>query len=695
MDLDSFGILDPPLSATLASPLPEEAAPAPPTVDGHDNVTASRDAYASHLDFRGAVVLNSELVGQVTTPRVRQQGGRGLQDPEALDRLANKYVPPAGLLGNRPGTAFHALLTRGLIILAAEEESGGQFAAGLVLGRELRDLVPHALVVREELVDSEFHFTPEELLSEHEPAAVLLDMREAASEDIDRVLRGLAEFTDHLAKRRSFLIIIVPQEHARQFDERFPERLHRLQRPSPAEVLAHYLDGLPAVDSLLARAGTHESFSLLWPPKVKELADWIADRVAQGTAPVPALDEWLHKEQGGWSDDLRTVIEEHQAAADAEWIALLLAAAALEGASGDAIVSAADLAMAHSSIPSPELPPLLRPSSVVTLSKLGKQKFVSATRTFEQPGLGTWILKHVWREHHMLRWPMRDWMGELPGVLRDMDSTALEQLADRTAALAGEAGPGLVIDLAVRWVLPGDRTHENSPRWPEPYRRSIAARLLTTAATDPSLGRPIRKKLLDWSKTGRPVLQLLAVDVCAGIGAEFPRVAFTRLKHLVGSAHRGVASSARATVRQLAAEVGPSAFLQYLEEWFYAAPPERLELVAESVSEVLAERGWEVDSDTATSFWQQALLSMPPEILRLAVESWLRTAATAHAEAGVAMVESLVTATGHESRRISQLQYASRFSGSALSAGTPEEDGLSETVKHLWTRLDEVDPVWQ
>ena len=688
-DVDSFGMLEQ-LPSSLSEISQEVQAALALAIDGNGNMLAGRDVRQvtiGSIFVRQAREDPSEWGGRAHT---RQRRGRGLQDPEALLCLAEKYVSPPGLL---PGhaiegtqTAFEILRDARVLVLAATDADGGQFAAGLRLGYELQKSDPK-VVVREELIDEEFRLTAEDLLSEHEHAVVLVDMRGAGGE-LELVWRALVEFSRELETHRSYLILMVPHDRIGKFAERLPGRTHELRKPLSVDVLARYLTVVDAA-GLVTSTGTGDQLERMWPPRVKELAETVERRIGRGEDPGEALRDSLL----GPKVDLRAEIGKRQEAGDSEWLALLLAAAVLEGSAPEHIVNAADAMLQKNKLKKDERVPLLRPSPYARLGHLDIEPFDPETREFQQSGFGLEVLRHFWREHRDLQDALVSWIGELPRRFADLTDEDLERIADRSAELAVGAGHQMAFKLAELWTAK-DSESTTSLQSPESrYRRSIAVRLLTTTATDTSLGTLTRNRLLAWSKGTNTGLQLLTAEVCGELGTEFPRIALTRLKHLAGSENEEVRDAVRAAVRGIGAELGSPRFLRYLSEWFDDATPARLQMLSAGASSVLKEQLGDLDTDTTSSFWNQALDKLPPGDLRPVVRTWIRTVAAAPAEQRSRMVEPLVQATRSEPRRIAQLQFASRIQG--MSVGPVGNDPMDEVLYLLWTRLDEVDPVLQ
>ncbi|GAB3553992.1 hypothetical protein [Actinopolyspora lacussalsi] len=708
-DVDAFAVLDSPHPQEDSTPaeipvMKEEVTYRTSTsASGGGAVGIGRDLDQSYgkTEIRDSIVLLKDGAEQFAQVGVQERKGRGLQDREALQRLAATYVPPPGLLDvpidGESETAFETLRRRRVLLIGAQEIDCGQFAAAQRLGYELQERHSE-LVVREELSDPDFRLRADALFVEQEPAVVLVDLRRSSQDDLLEVQRDLVELTQQIERYRSYLILLVPPDHMSRFEKQLPERMHMLGKPSSVEVFECHLVGEDA-RALVERTESASGLESLWPPKVAELAEAVSNRSKHGDDPERVFRDLLDNELHGRTDELRAKIHQRQVTGNSEWIALLLAASALESASTEHIVAASDRMLEYNRAEVEQSVPLLRLSPFTRLRGLDDENFDVGSREFRPPGFGAQVLRHFWREHPDLRKPMLDWIGKLPGEIRDFERHELELLVDRVADLAGVGGAELPLRLARKWSMTkagresGGAQTSNSAS--DRSRRSIAVRLLTTTATDLFLGKSVRQRLWAWSREGSADLQLVTAEVCAGIGHSFPRVALTRLKHLANAENGLVRESVREAVQQIGIQLGGSQFLRYLSEWFDGASPARLRLLSEAVAEVLREQNGEVDAQLATSFWQRALGAMPPEDSRTIVQSWLRAASAVSPAQRDSMVESLVQATSCDSIRIAQVEHASRIERASLDLSSLRDDSLTSVVHQLWTRLDEVDPVWR
>ncbi|WP_338596696.1 hypothetical protein [Saccharopolyspora sp. SCSIO 74807] len=741
-DIDGFGLID--SSETAADPVPE-LLPEPPEEQPHDQrdttgdvhntggptaqETPTGDGLSAHSggiatdgngniiagavdqshgknDLRGAIAIftgNSEDATDLARAVVQGRSGRGTQDPEALRKLAEKFVPPVGLLGlaeaGEQETAYQVLRDWRVVLLSAPERDCGQFSAGLRLGRELQQRQDGELVVREELMDPNV-LRPDELLVADEPSAVMIDLRGAAAVDLDVVRRGVVDLINKLEKFRSYLILILPPGHENEFEDVLPRRVHRLGKPDSVDVLASYIEGVD-VDELVEVTGTADDLRALWPPKVKAVADSVRGADSRGGDLQQALRSALQRESTGLLSELQTKVRTKQLADEHEWLALLIAGAALEGASAHHIARAADQLLSHNDIEvSAEPAPLLRPSPTMRLENLSGERdswFDARSREFLPRGFGSEVLRYFWLEHPDLREPLLKWLGDLPEKNRDLERGELEQIADHAAELAGESNAKVALVLAASWAKTKVGTETGGARTSTggtaSYRRSVAVRLLATVATDSSLGKDVRSKLWEWSRGKNADLQLLTAQVCGEIGRSFPRNALTRLKHLASTDSPEVRGAVVNAVRQLGSELSVSRFLRYASEWFDDATAARLSVLSDSISEVLEARSENIDPDAARGFWQRALDAMPPDQLQPLVEKWLRAAARTSADQRADMVEPLVQATGSDSYRIAHLERASKFGPLAPDLSALGNDPVAGVLEQLLTRLNEVDPI--
>ncbi|ASO21462.1 hypothetical protein FHR81_003103 [Actinoalloteichus hoggarensis] len=627
---------------------------------------------------------------EIARPRNRTRSGRW--DPEALASLADRFVAPAGLLdaSDQP-SAFEILADWRLVLLSAQVKSGGQFTAALRLAQRLRETENARLIVRQEILDRGFRLDAGLILDADTPAVVILDLREGSAEDVHEVRNNLVEFGDQLKPHRSFLVVILPVEQRRPFEERFPGRVHLLSRPSGALVFDRHVELVEDSHTLSTEAGLLERLDQAWPPEAKEIAEAVSEARRAGYTSPEDIAARLADPTDVLAEELRKAITELQSKDDKEAVGLLLACGLFEGAAADRILTASDqmLTVLKTQVREPD--PLLRPGVTATLHRLGTKLFDPRTRTFTTPRLGSSVLTYFWKEHPMLRSPVQEWLQRLPVEIEDLGQAELERLADRAADLAAEAGVELITALAQGWAA-GQQTTILDRRQDQ-TRRSIAVRLLTRTAVDPNLGRAVRERLWDWSRSSSPDVQLLVAIVCGEIGSDFPRVALTRIKHLATAAEPLVRRHATDAMVRIGRESGLPTFLRYVEGWLDRPSADRMELLAESIERLLDADPHTITGEGVREFWSRALGEMSLLPSRRIVGAWLRYGARSTTSVGRDAVETLVAATERDPHRIARLQWASRVAGIPLDPGFVEEDPINAIIQQVWTRLDEIDPV--
>ncbi|WP_019819527.1 hypothetical protein [Saccharomonospora saliphila] len=683
---DSFAPGDQPLLPTESAENDSDRIAAP----GKNSTAAGRDATVT--TYTASTIYFGDGADVLGRANARPRQHRGLQDPAALARRAERYVVPPGLLAadDRDGASALAILReQRVVVLVGQNDEGGQFSAGLRLGYEMRRKHP-GLDVREDLFEPEVGLDATELLDRESPAVVLIDGRSAAADDLRELRRQLVAFTGKLDDYQSYLILVVAWWQRDEIANILPaDAVHELGKPSSVDVLDLYLTGVD-VRHLVAETGVTEELETLWPPRVEQIADAVKRRLDQDEQPRTALLNALRDLSGESDEALRKEIRTRQDADDAEGLALLLATALLEGADVSRLVTTADLLLARNGLEREPSAPLLRASPKIRFQRAAGFYHDPEAATFRSSTFGDLVLRHVWHEHPDLRAELRHWIGEIPRKFEDLKAPELDRLADRSLELAAAGGAHLATALAREW----SRTTGTGSRGGDAYRRSVAVRLLAGAALHPAIGREVRDTLYRWSRRADTDVQLLTAEVCAQIGRSFPRIAFTRLKYLAGSADDTVRDTVREALVGLGRELGFTTFLRSVREWFEGDTPERLGVLAEGVAGLLRTAAPKVEPEAAVSFWRRAFDTMQPPYLRTAVQAWLHAAQRCPDRTeSDELIEHLVRATNSESVRIARVHYASRVRWATPVPESPDADHTT-MVDQLVTRLDEVDPIW-
>ena len=142
--------------------------------------------------------------------------------------------------------------------------------------------------------------------------------------------------------------------------------------------------------------------------------------------------------------------------------------------------------------------------------------------------------------------PLLTWIGELTAPGRPTERY-LDSIAEILTDLAVRHNDLRPIELAQTWAAPGATTE----------RLSLAARLLTKAATSDALGSPIRAELRNWASSDSEYLALITALVCQGdFSQAYPGQALVRLRWILQRpVQDGAVSAAEEAVRRMAADM--------------------------------------------------------------------------------------------------------------------------------------------
>ncbi|MEV0842071.1 hypothetical protein AB0I55_21225 [Actinocatenispora sera] len=476
----------------------------------------------------------------------------------------------------------------------------------------------------------------------------------------------------------SFLLVTVPRTDLAAARQRYPDWVTVLGKPDGTAVFRQHLAGrldAPLLDSVLAEPWFLDQVRDAWPAHAARIADLVG-QAAERTGSVAALRVEVRAALADWTEQLRTEVDE---ATDARTRSLLFAAALIEGGPPAAVVALAGALVSGSRYHEAEPPPhpLVAPSVVTRVAQLGHVTATPNSVVFTRPEYGRAVLPYVWSEHPDLRSSLRNWLQELPrepGLTADV----LARAVDRVAELAAVHGLELVSTCTRGWIARDGRT--------------LAERLLSTAATDPRIGREVRRQLWIWSKSAGPDLQHSVATVCGVYGEIYPANALTRLKHLAASAADVVRAAVVDSVAAIAPHIGPYRLLGHLLDWLELPDPTRADTLVRAVRAALAldpVRAALRDGavrhvgphSTPVRFWQYALDRLPYEAVTRLVSTWLNAVDDMPQEPTDLLIEQLVTAADRDRHRLVQLSWGAR--------GSAHSPAAEQLMQRILTRLDE------
>lgn len=318
--------------------------------------------------------------------------------------------------------------------------------------------------------------------------------------------------------------------------------------------------------------------------------------------------------------------------ADGHRRALLLAAAAVEGAPAATVFAAAANLARIVDLPREPGGALAGPDADELVGKIEAKLQKDTSIRFVRPAYGTSVLDHVWAQRPQLHADLRDWLISIPGS-GDEGSELAAQALTRLAIRQQEAS--LVSAAARQWSA-------------EPAsRRDLVVTVLTDAALSEEIGRDVRRQLYDWARTtgaGEGV-HIAVATVCAGrLAQRYPQIALTRLRHLVVRPNVDVQESVFKSLITLAGESTLySSVIGEVARWVNEEEPRRsaglraflrLASVGEAAQIAILAKIGQRDTGLLGELWHKALRDEKKDGVARQAEAlasrWLDTAAQGH-----------------------------------------------------------------
>jgi hypothetical protein len=254
------------------------------------------------------------------------------------------------------------------------------------------------------------------------------------------------------------------------------------------------------------------------PPDGVRMAKIVAKTIATQISADQQLSRVI-SEYTNWKAELAAWFEKTTGPGHGYERALLLAAAALEGAPASTVFAAADGLARIVELPREPGGPLAGADASELVNQIEAELRVRSI-WFTRPAYATSVLDHVWNQRPQLHKDLREWLASVP-TSGDEDTGRAARALTMLAIRQHDAS--LISAAARRWA-------EESAS-----RRDLAATELTHAALSEEIGRDVRRQLYDWARTsaGEPT-HLTVAAVCRGsLARQYPQIALTRLRNLV------------------------------------------------------------------------------------------------------------------------------------------------------------------
>lgn len=315
----------------------------------------------------------------------------------------------------------------------------------------------------------------------------------------------------------------------------------RLMNPPARSVFRRHLAAMisePVAEDWEQREPIGHHLAAATPPDGVRMAQIVAKAINAHISFDQQLDRVI-SEYTNWAVELAAWFQKTTGSGHGYKRALLLAAAALEGAPASTVFAAADELARIVELPREPGGPLAGADASELVRQI-EAELPGRTIRFARPAYATSVLDHVWHQRPQLHKDLREWLASIPGSGdegSERAATALTMLAIR------QHDASLISAAARRWA-------EESAS-----RRDLAVTELTRAALSEEIGRDVRRQLYDWARTsaGDPT-HLTVAAVCRGsLAQQYPQIALTRLRNLVlrpnAIVQESVFESLRALVR--------------------------------------------------------------------------------------------------------------------------------------------------
>ncbi len=397
----------------------------------------------------------------------------------------------------------------------------------------------------------------------------LLDLDEDSDQLTTKAGAWIGDLAVRLRAMKSCLVVRAREHSWRALgldDDVLP--VTRLTPPPAISVFQAHLARMTS-DSFAEAWARHEQIGSLLHTATLPDGVRLARIVAETSALQIPGEQQLSQvvaEYRNWATELAGWFRQSAGPMGAYRRALLLAAAALEGAPAATVFAAADRLARIVEIPRVPGGALAGPDADELVGQIRAELRQDASIRFARPAYGTSVLDHVWSQRPQLHADLRAWLTSIPSS-GDEGSELAAQALTRLAIRKQEAG--LVCLAAQQWAA-------------EPAsRRELAIGALTDAALSEEIGRDVRRQLYDWARTtgAGEAIHLAVAAVCAGqLARQYPQIALTRLRHLVVRPNAVVQESVYDSLTTLAGE--PALYSSVVGEvarWVSEEEPRRSE----------------------------------------------------------------------------------------------------------------------
>ncbi|MEV0329796.1 hypothetical protein AB0H63_25590 [Micromonospora echinospora] len=576
--VDQEAGIEPTEAGSMASEAESEIAPDLPPGSGRPPEAMSERA-ASTLQQK--IGVNRGVVAASLTLVVAELLAHHELSNDYVQRCVARYAP-----GPRFDEASTLLREFRVVVIVADADTGRHEAAvNLLYAMEVRELreLRHRAGAAIDLT----------VLNTQQSTGWLLDLRGGRSlpSTFAREVAG-RDTLDRLIDAQSYLVLIVPPSVWAQAGEGAGKLTLAWEATSAIEIVRRRISAAGCEDSdrwvEQERIRTHLRFAtpaeaVRWADEIESVSALPAERLDFSLLPEAERadvkagrkpDHDLRAQMvvaafSDWRDHLLSWCKQNH---DARLLCFLVTSAVLEGRS---VLEIHDqIESLHQTLAGRkaqfENVGLNGPGIIELVDIIGARTTGDLRVEFTRPGYGDAVLDYFWVDRQPMQQAFLHWMCALPEMLDEKESAA--RVTQRIAAYA------------LRWTLRNGKftfLQKIAESWGSDRRyQATAVDLISAAALDPTFGKAVRDKLLEWSKPGgdySAALRATVAAVCAGpLSRVYLTPALTRVGHLAKSDDPLVVKAVGDAMRTLWSDEAARADVRRtLERWLASDNPKR------------------------------------------------------------------------------------------------------------------------
>ena len=457
---------------------------------------------------------NNGVINQFLIQKLRDLVAANALDTGTVRRLRSVHV------ATEQSTAATAVLVSRNAVALLGEPGSGRSITGISMFAELR-VTPQTLVLDPEYVDRK--------LEVESGIGYLLHLDEMREHLGPRTSEWISDLAARVGPAGSYLVV-----RTRTVDWNMlgiDERSIATVRIDPADAVSVFTSHLRSLtnETVASRWAAHEEIRArlngAFPPEAVRLASIVHTVRGTGIPEADQLGEVLEVD-ANWTTTLDQWFRRDK---DGHHRALLIATAALGRGTAASVYEAARRLGEAIGLDRTPGAVLIGPDMIDLVEAIGAQLHDDRVG-FARPAYAEAVLDYVWQRRPQMHPALRNWLAELPGIGEDEGGAAraLIELGIR------QHDAPLITNAASNWA--GSLG-----------RRGLAVAFLTEAALSEQVGRAVRRKLYDWSRSASVTdgLHLTVAQVCGGpLASVYPQIALTRLRHLAVRANDVVREAA-------------------------------------------------------------------------------------------------------------------------------------------------------